>query len=296
MWILFALIAAVLDTGRMAINTNLSKIYDSDSIYFFMYVYSLPVLAVLAFFTYKDVPLGDVNFLVPAAINTITFALGTYLLIEANKRCDLSIVAPIIALTPIFIVIFEGIFLETFPKPYGFIGIFLIVAGGYILNFSKIRDGGIFAPLKSLLKKNAGLIPFITAVVFAVCATSGKASLKYCDPFSFPVFMVTSGFVVGMIYLFVFRPLFGHWTKIDTRLIKKPFLPVLQGTMYVLMLFSETQAFKMILASYVIAIKRTSALFGVGTGYLIFKDKNIRERALGAFIMVAGVAILSILG
>lgn len=94
----------------------------------------------------------------------------------------------------------------------------------------------------------------------------------------------------------IIRPLFGHWTKIDLGLIKKPFWPMLQGMIFILMLFSENYAFKMISASYVISIKRLSALFGVGTGYLVFKEKNIRERALGAVIMVVGVAVLSIFG
>jgi len=43
---------------------------------------------------------------------------------------------------------------------------------------------------------------------------------------------------------------------------------------------------------YVIAVKRISAVLSVFWGRLIFKEKEIRERVLGATIMVLGVFII----
>jgi len=44
--------------------------------------------------------------------------------------------------------------------------------------------------------------------------------------------------------------------------------------------------------SYMIAVKRTSLLFATGFGYFMFGEKNIRERALGAGLMFAGLVVL----
>ena len=44
----------------------------------------------------------------------------------------------------------------------------------------------------------------------------------------------------------------------------------------------------------VIAVKRMSALISVCFGYLIFGETGLRERLLGAAIMVSGVAIMAI--
>jgi uncharacterized membrane protein len=43
---------------------------------------------------------------------------------------------------------------------------------------------------------------------------------------------------------------------------------------------------------YVIAIKRTSILFSVLYGMLIFKEKNILQRLIATFIMFAGILLI----
>ncbi|MGZ7066894.1 MAG: hypothetical protein ACXVHT_01170 [Methanobacterium sp.] len=45
---------------------------------------------------------------------------------------------------------------------------------------------------------------------------------------------------------------------------------------------------------YVIAIKRTSTIMSVLFGSLIFKEKGIKGRLLGAGIMVLGVILITL--
>lgn len=59
-------------------------------------------------------------------------------------------------------------------------------------------------------------------------------------------------------------------------------------------LVCQMTAVSLTLVAYVISIKRISAIFGVIFGYLIFKEKGIKERLLGAIIMVLGVAIITL--
>jgi uncharacterized membrane protein len=47
--------------------------------------------------------------------------------------------------------------------------------------------------------------------------------------------------------------------------------------------------------AYVISIKRTSVIISILFGYLIFKEKGIKERLLGAVIMVIGVLFITLL-
>jgi drug/metabolite transporter (DMT)-like permease len=44
----------------------------------------------------------------------------------------------------------------------------------------------------------------------------------------------------------------------------------------------------------VVAVKRMSTLISVGFGYMLFGETGLRERLLGAAIMVSGVAIMAI--
>ena len=50
----------------------------------------------------------------------------------------------------------------------------------------------------------------------------------------------------------------------------------------------------MVAVTQVIAVKRMSALISVGFGYFVFGEKGIRERLLGAGIMVTGVVVMTI--
>lgn len=54
-------------------------------------------------------------------------------------------------------------------------------------------------------------------------------------------------------------------------------------------------AINMTLVAHVIAIKRMSALLSVFFGYLIFKEEGIKERAIGASLMILGVLVITLL-
>ena len=53
-------------------------------------------------------------------------------------------------------------------------------------------------------------------------------------------------------------------------------------------------AISMTIVPNVITVKRTSALFGIVWGKLFFKEQNIKERLLGAIIMLLGVLLIAI--
>ena len=46
--------------------------------------------------------------------------------------------------------------------------------------------------------------------------------------------------------------------------------------------------------AYMIAIKRTSLIWSVLFGRLLFGETNIRERLLGSVVMVAGVVLITL--
>ena len=44
--------------------------------------------------------------------------------------------------------------------------------------------------------------------------------------------------------------------------------------------------------SDMIAVKRMSLLFSIGYGWMMFSETNVRERLLGAAVMLAGLAFI----
>ena len=54
-------------------------------------------------------------------------------------------------------------------------------------------------------------------------------------------------------------------------------------------------AIELALVAYVISIKRLSVLFSVVFGYFVFRERGMKERLLGASIMIGGVLLISLL-
>ncbi|MCK5344424.1 MAG: EamA family transporter, partial [Candidatus Heimdallarchaeota archaeon] len=56
----------------------------------------------------------------------------------------------------------------------------------------------------------------------------------------------------------------------------------------------QMTAINLTLVAYVISIERTSAIISVLFGYFIFKEKGIKERLIGAAIMIIGVLLITL--
>ncbi|MEQ9355305.1 EamA family transporter [Coleofasciculus chthonoplastes] len=56
----------------------------------------------------------------------------------------------------------------------------------------------------------------------------------------------------------------------------------------------QMQAIDMTRVAHVISVKRMSALLSVVMGHLIFQEKGIKERAIGAGIMILGVVLITL--
>jgi uncharacterized membrane protein len=67
---------------------------------------------------------------------------------------------------------------------------------------------------------------------------------------------------------------------------------ILGGLVTALAAMTHYHAIKLAPVSYMIAVKRTSLIFSVLYGGLIFKEKRIRLRLVGTSMMLSGVVIL----
>ena len=67
------------------------------------------------------------------------------------------------------------------------------------------------------------------------------------------------------------------------------------GLFSALTVIFQNTAITLTLVAYVIAIKRTSAVISVIFAHFFLGEQNVRERLLGASIMVIGVLVISML-
>src|SRR3989338_7215807 len=64
------------------------------------------------------------------------------------------------------------------------------------------------------------------------------------------------------------------------------------GLFFGLMVIFHNFAIRLVIVPYMISIKRTSSIFSVLYGWILFKEKNIKVRLIGAVIMLIGAGLI----
>jgi uncharacterized membrane protein len=60
------------------------------------------------------------------------------------------------------------------------------------------------------------------------------------------------------------------------------------------MIITHVKAINLVEVAYMVSVKRLSILFGVIYGVVFFKETNIKERLLGATVMVSGIIMITV--
>lgn len=213
-------------------------------------------------------------------------AIATVLSIKAVKHSDLSLVSPIAALSPLFLLIASPIMLGEFPTPIGLAGVLFIIVGSYVLNI-KERKNGFSAPFKALYEDKGPRLMFVVAFIWSITSNIDKIGVQNSSSI-FWVIAINAFIAVIMLPIMLYKP--GSFRGVAGNL--KVLIPM--SLFSVLSLIFQMIAISLTLVTYVISIKRTSAIMGVVFGKIIFKEKGIREKLLGAFIIIAGVILITL--
>lgn len=284
-WFILAILAAffrsMMDVFSKKGLKNIDVYVLSWSMRFFTLVFMLP------FLFFMEIPsLGNQFWpalFIGGSLNVIT----TILYLKAIKYSDLSITIPMVAISPLFLLMTSPLILGEFPNFFGFIGIVLIVLGSYTLNIKKYHKG-FLAPFKALLKEKGPRLMLIVAFIFSITANFDKIGVLN----SSPIFWVIA---VNIFLSLVLFPIMLYKSQKNLKQIPshlKALIPI--GLFSALTLIFQMTAIKLTLVAYVISIKRTSTIMSVFFGYLIFKEKGIKERLIGSAIMILGVLFITL--
>ncbi|WP_456431106.1 EamA family transporter [Thermosulfuriphilus sp.] len=216
-----------------------------------------------------------------------TTALLLYM--KALRLSPLSLTVPFLSFTPAFMILTGALILNERLTPWGIAGILLIVSGSYLLNLGQIKNG-LLAPFRAIWQEKGSLLMIIVAAIYAINSVLGKLAVLHSSPLFFAVFY----FVLhGLFATFVLRILF----RVRLRKIfsaRRGFVSV--GLSQSAMVICHMTAISLVEAAYMIAVKRLSLLFSVAFGGLFLKEESIGSRLLGAGLMVAGVALIVLMG
>jgi len=224
----------------------------------------------------------------------LIFATGLNLIasivyMKAIKSSDLSITSPMVTFTPLFLLLTSPLIIGEFTNFYGVLGIILIVFGSYTLNL-KHRKKGYLAPFKALISEPGPKMMLIVALIWSVTSNIDKIGVTNSSPI-FWVIVINCSLAMVMFPIMIYKS--KNWTKIIKKEYKALF-PI--GFFSSLSSIFHMTAITYTLVAYVISIKRLSIIFSVLFGHFVFKEDGIKERLLGAVMMVVGVIIIGLLG
>ncbi len=245
--------------------------------------YTLPWLVIALFFI--PWPRLDRTFFLAfgAALPLEVLAFLCYM--RAIKISPLSLTLPFLAFTPVFIILTGRLILGETVTPFGVAGILCIVAGAYSLNLSQARTG-VLEPFRAIFREPGSVLMLLVSFIYSITSTLGKLAVLHSNPYFFGV----SYYVVLTLLMISLLPLAKNARA--ENLLRNPRAGLMVGAFMAMMVISHMLAISLVEAAYMIAVKRTSLLFGVLYGAWLFREARITERLTGAVIMVAGVLLI----
>ncbi|MGZ7050068.1 MAG: EamA family transporter, partial [Methanobacterium sp.] len=141
---------------------------------------------------------------------------------------------------------------------------------------------------KAMVEHHGPKMMLIAAFILSITSSIDKIGVLNSSPLFWAV-SVHSFTSISLAPLII-REFSNHikLTNTDIRLL------FAVGFFSALAIVTQYIAISTLLVPYVIAIKRTSTIMSVLFGSLIFKEKGIKGRLLGAGIMVLGVILITL--
>lgn len=198
---------------------------------------------------------------------------------KALKSGELSIVGPLENMRPVFVALLAMLILgESFQMKI-FAGAAIVAAGAFVVhlknNFSETVNG--------ILKSKVSFYMLTMAFLYGLTANVDKLALASFSPTKYTFYII-----LGMTAIYAAIYLKN----------KKPFRNVLNkwsvafGILYAIALWGIFAALQLASPSIITPVQMLRTIIMAFAGLIIFGEKNIKLRILGALIMLAGVWIV----
>lgn len=285
-WIIYSFLVALFTAAKNVSSKKSLRSVDEYVVSWFLAF--LPAVFILPLYFFTPVPVLGNNFWTVLIADCLLSAIATVWSIRALLKSDLSLTTPLVAFTPLFMLLTGYLMLGEMPDAGGVTGVVLVVVGAYFLNIKERRNGYI-APFRALLRDEGAQLMLGAAFVWSVTGIMDKIVIQNSEPIFF---------VMAENFLIAFFILPFAWKRIkrehkDIRKEKYHLLGV--GAFGTISLIFQMIAISQTLVVYVVAIKRLSILLSIILGGVIFKEKEIRQKFVGGAIMVLGVLFLTVL-
>jgi drug/metabolite transporter (DMT)-like permease len=283
MWFALSLAAAMAQAGQFAVVKARAR--DIPPLILVFWAQALGAAAWALYVLLSDtpfvLPLGSRGWVLAAV--ALAGAMY-YALARGSARGDISIVGPMLALSPVFAILPDFLISGAAPSPLGWIGLALAIAGTASLS----RGGSGRLELRGLLRREDALLGLGAAVILGVLsAVDRRNALALGVPSYLLALHAATAVVTGTVALVRTPAAFAAslvpprvWTVLAHALL------AVVGTAL------QIGAVALAPAAYVNAVRRLSSVFSVVLGRVLFAEPGLADRLTGAALAAAGAACL----
>jgi uncharacterized membrane protein len=284
LWMLLAILTAISESAKDILSKQHLHRADEYLVAWAWRCFALPIL-LPPFLVLTLPPLGP-DFWQALLISGSLNVVATVLYMKAIKVSDLSLTVPMVAFSPLFLLLTSPLLLGEMPGPGGIAGVLLIVTGAYRLKAGESK-AGLLGPLRALLAEPGPRLMLLVALIWSVSANFDKIGVRNSSPLLWAA-ALNLFIAAALLPLVLYR-------RRGERLMPDGLKGlILIGTAGGLGSIFQMSAISLTLVPYVIAIKRTSILMSSLWGHLRLGETGLRERMPAALLMAAGVALLTI--
>jgi drug/metabolite transporter (DMT)-like permease len=304
-WLLLALLSALALASADALTKKWLADYSAREIA--LVRFGLPALLLAPLLWLNPLPSVPLAFWawVMALVPLEVMAMLLYM--RAIRDSPLALTLPYLALTPVLTTLTGLLVLGEQVSVQGLAGILLVVLGTYLLNLEhawehpreNTREDArqhahgtnwrmVFAPFRAILRERGSRLMMVVAVIYSLTSVMGKAALQYVPPQTFGAFYFV---LLGLLTLAVFSV---RQPRIIRVVWRRPGAHLAIGLLLGVMTIAHFLAIARVEVAYMIAVKRTSLLFGIVYGALLFGEERLGQHLLAGAFMVAGVALIAL--
>jgi drug/metabolite transporter (DMT)-like permease len=231
------------------------------------YVLALVVLFALGFedFAFKE------GFLLLVVARSITDTFAEAFRMSAFRYGELSQVSSFLAISPVFILLFEPYLVGDILTFRETAGVLVSLVGGLVV---------IYQPWKSI-SKHLVVYGLLTALFFALNSCFDRLSVGKGSP------TLAAALMTGLSAVFLLPILFKGGTITSLRAHFKPLM--IRGFFELAFMVMKLSALVYLPASKVSAVMRGTLILSVVAGAIFFKEKDFLRKSIGAIITAAGL-------
>jgi drug/metabolite transporter (DMT)-like permease len=288
-WFILAFASAVFS----ALSTLAEKksLFSMDALDFSYIISVVTLVFSIPFFIMAPVQQGITTSLIILFVKTALNAAAFLFVMLSIKNLELSEALPLLAISPALVAILAFFFIGDVLNIYEWAGIFLIVAGTYILEL-KMASSGIFGPFKILFKTSKYGYVLGAVALFTITSLADRILLKgyKLPPYTFMAYQqLFYGIIFLVIVLYKRKSAVASFISVN----KETWLFILVvAVLTVAYRYTQIAAVKLAPVGLVLAVKRLSILIAIIIGGKLFHEQHLKRRILAAVIILAGISLL----